>query len=234
MSKATSDKPGFIDSMTSVGARQAADCVLVIPVGATEQHGPHLPLTTDTAIAVALAERLAARAGNVVVAPALSYGASGEHAGFPGTISIGNRATELVLVELVRSAGNTWSRIMLLSTHGGNDLPVRRAVDMLRSEGRDVHAWFPSWSGDSHAGRTETSIMLCIAPEDVDPTAAAVGACAPLQEIMDAMRAGGVAAVSPNGVLGDPTRADADHGRELVDAATEDLVRLATQPRAKP
>ena len=144
---------------------------------------------------------------NIVVAPALSYGASGEHSGFAGTLSIGNAATELVLIELVRSAAGTWSRVILISTHGGNDIPVRRAVEQLRSEGRDVRAWFPSWPGDAHAGHTETSIMLSVAPERVDRAAAAVGALDPLEEIMEAMRAGGIAAVSPNGVLGDPTRA---------------------------
>ena len=60
--------------------------------GSTEQHGPHLPLSTDTDIALALADALAARRPDVVVAPALPYGASGEHAGFPGTLSIGHEA----------------------------------------------------------------------------------------------------------------------------------------------
>lgn len=222
----TIDNPDFISAMTSPCAGQAADCVLIIPVGSTEQHGPHLPLTTDTDIAVTLAERLAARAHNVIVAPALSYGASGEHAGFPGTLSIGNTATELVLSELVRSAAITWRRIILISTHGGNDIPVRRAVKKLRSEGRNVRAWFPSWPGDAHAGYTETSIMLFIAPERVDHAATEAGALDPLDQIMEAMRAGGVAAVSGNGVLGDPTGADPDHGRHLLEAATEELVQF--------
>lgn len=220
--------------MTSPAARQAENAVLVIPIGATEQHGPHLPLTTDTDIAIALAERLAARADNIVVAPALSYGASGEHSGFPGTLSIGNAAIELVLIELVRSASATWSRIIMISTHGGNDIPVRQAVAQLRSEGRDVRAWFPSWPGDAHAGHTETSIMLSIVPARVDRTAAAVGALAPLEEIIDAMRSGGIAAVSPNGVLGDATRADAAHGRDLLEAATDELVQLAAARAGAP
>ncbi|HET7720624.1 MAG TPA: creatininase family protein, partial [Acidimicrobiales bacterium] len=90
-------------------AEVAATSMLVVPLGATEQHGPHLPLDTDTTLATVLAHRLAARrssAGHhdVLVAPALPYGSSGEHAGFAGTLSIGAAATELVVVELVRSA----------------------------------------------------------------------------------------------------------------------------------
>ncbi|MYR62381.1 creatininase family protein, partial [Streptomyces sp. SID625] len=78
-------------------AAVAADCVLVVPVGSTEQHGPHLPFTVDTDIALALAERLAAVREWVVLAPPVHYGSSGEHAGFPGTLSIGLAATELLL-----------------------------------------------------------------------------------------------------------------------------------------
>src|SRR5690606_1146798 len=86
--------------------RDVADApphVLAVPLGSTEQHGPHLPLGTDTLVATALAHRLAAARGDVVVAPALAYGSSGEHAGFPGPPSIGQAALEPVAVELVRS-----------------------------------------------------------------------------------------------------------------------------------
>src|SRR6266487_530072 len=100
---------------------------LAVPVGSTEQHGPHLPLSTDTDIAVALADGLARRRPSVVVAPSLVYGSSGEHADFAGTLSIGQAATELVLLELVRSASATFPRTLLISAHGGNQLPVRRA-----------------------------------------------------------------------------------------------------------
>jgi mycofactocin precursor peptide peptidase len=72
---------------------------LVIPLGATEQHGPHLPLETDTVIAGGIALALAAVRADVIVAPPLAYGSSGEHAGFPGTLSIGQSALEEVVVE---------------------------------------------------------------------------------------------------------------------------------------
>ena len=216
----------FVRVLSSPAARETSGSLLIVPVGSTEQHGPHLPLTTDTDIAVALADMVAANAGEVVVAPALCYGASGEHASFPGTLSIGNDAVELVLTELVRSATETWRRVLLISTHGGNTDAVRRAVKHLRSENRDVRAWFPHWPGDAHAGNTETSIMLCIAERRVDRAAAEPGAPAPLEQILGMLRVGGVASVSENGVLGDPTNADPLHGRELLDAATNELLRL--------
>ena len=90
-----------------------------MPLGSCEQHGPHLPLGTDTIIATALADRLAARCPDIVVAPALAISASGEHAGFPGTLSIGTDTTAAVLVELARSAD--WAAgIVLVNGHGGN------------------------------------------------------------------------------------------------------------------
>ncbi len=212
--------------MTSPEAGRVADAVLVVPVGATEQHGPHLPLTTDTDIALALARRLAVRTRDVVIAPAVAYGSSGEHAAFPGTLSLGNAVTERLLLELGRSATLTWRRILLLSAHGGNSVPVRRAVAQLRAEGRDVRAWSPSWPGDAHAGHTETSVMLHLDAGRVDLRSAAPGVLEPLASLIDALRSRGVHAVSTNGVLGDPTAADAGHGRRLLDAATEELVVL--------
>ena len=190
--------------------------ILAVPLGSTEQHGPHLPLSTDTAIAVALAEGLATARSDVVVAPALCYGSSGEHAGFPGTLSIGQRALELVLVELVRSA-DAFRGVVVVNAHGGNADPLRRAVSVLAEEGRRVLAWTPSGDGDAHAGRSETSLMLALAPELVRLEAARAGDVRPLVELIDTLHADGVAAVSSSGVLGDPTGASADEGRSLLD-----------------
>ena len=110
------------------GRLAAAGALLAIPVGSTEQHGPHLPLSTDTDIAVALTGRLAARRPGVVVAPPVSYGSSGEHAGFAGTLSIGQAAVELVLTELGRSAAETFGHLVFVCAHGGNAAPARQAV----------------------------------------------------------------------------------------------------------
>jgi mycofactocin system creatininase family protein len=203
------------------------DAVLAVPVGATEQHGAHLPLSTDTEIAVALAQRLATARPGVVVAPAVAYGASGEHQAFPGTLSIGNEAIELLLVELGRSASETFARIVFVSAHGGNARPVWRAVRRLRDEGRDARAWSPRWDGDAHAGRTETAVMLALRPEAVRLELAAAGNAAPLAELMPALVAGGVRSVSRNGVLGDPEGATAEAGDALLEEATQDLLLAA-------
>jgi mycofactocin system creatininase family protein len=205
------------------GERAAAGVILAVPVGATEQHGPHLPLSTDTDIAVALCTRLAALRPDVLVAPAIPYGSSGEHAGFPGTMSIGQAALELLIVELCRSATDTFDRILLVSGHGGNLEPLGKAGESLRGESRDVRVYMPRYEGDPHAGRSETAIALALRPDLVRAERAAAGDTRPLAEILPLLRAGGVRAVSANGVLGDPAGANADEGAALLAHLTTDL-----------
>src|SRR5690606_3024760 len=121
-----------------VEQRAAAGAVLAVPLGATEQHGPHLPLATDPDIAVALCQRLAAARPGVRSAPAVPYGSSGEHDGVAGTLSIGQAAVEQLVLELGRSATRTFRHVLYVCAHGGNAVPVSRAVAALRSRGRDV------------------------------------------------------------------------------------------------
>ncbi|HVW35374.1 MAG TPA: mycofactocin biosynthesis peptidyl-dipeptidase MftE [Acidimicrobiia bacterium] len=204
-------------------AGPAAATILAVPLGSTEQHGPHLPIGTDTAVAAALAGRLAAARPDVVVAPALPYGSAGEHAAFPGTLSIGAAALEMVIVELARSA-DAFAGVVLISGHGGNAAPLTRAVVTLRAEGRDVLAWWPRLPGaDAHAGHTETSLMLALSPTTVRASAAEPGDLRPLATVMGELRRGGVAAVSPNGVLGDPTTATTEDGQHLLATLSADL-----------
>jgi creatinine amidohydrolase len=210
-------------------ARRTGGALLVVPLASTEQHGPHLPLSTDTDIAVALAERLVAARADAVVAPAVAYGASGEHSGFAGTVSIGQEAVELLLVELVRSASLTFERTVIVSAHGGNAAPLARAASRLAEEGRSVLTWAPRWRGDAHAGRTETSVMLALHPGRVALERAAAGNVTPLRDLYEALRAGGVRPVAGNGVLGDPGGASADEGRRLMDAAAADLIETVRQ-----
>jgi creatinine amidohydrolase len=207
-----------------VNARAAAGAFLAIPVASTEQHGPHLPLSTDTDLAVALCARLAGARRDVLVAPPVGYGSSGEHQAFAGTLSIGQEALEVLLIELCRSATVTFRRVLLVSTHGGNGEPVRRAQRRLRAESRDVLAWMPARPGDAHAGRTETSLQLALAPERVHLDRAEPGNTRPITELMPVLRASSVSAVSPNGVLGDPAGASAAEGAALLGALVRDLL----------
>lgn len=197
---------------------------VLVPVGSLEQHGPHLPLDTDTRIAAAVARRAAVGNPTMLLAPPVAYGASGEHEGFAGTLSIGHEALRLILIELGRSAGAWASNLVFVNGHGGNLPTVPDAVAQLRAEGRNV-AWFgcAAPDGDLHAGRTETSILLALAPELVRVDAATRGNIAPLPELMPAMIRGGVAAVSPNGVLGDPFGATAAEGEKLLSHLSDAL-----------
>jgi len=197
--------------------------MIALPIGSTEQHGPHLALSTDTDIAISLAERLALARGDVVVAPALAYGSSGEHSGFAGTISIGQDALEMLLVEWGRSASETFSRMIFVSAHGGNAAPVRAAGDCLVRESRAIHLWSPSWRGDAHAGRMETSMQLALDPGRVRLERAEPGNVTAMEILLPDLLRGGVRSVSPNGVLGDPVGASASAGEALLCELADDL-----------
>jgi creatinine amidohydrolase len=210
--------------------------VVVLPTGSCEQHGPHLPFATDAAIATAVVDRAVARlraAGvHAVAAPPLPYGASGEHEHFPGTVDIGHDALHAVLLELGRSIGRWADRLVFVNGHGGNAPTVAAAVARLRHEGRDA-AWVPCeivW-GDAHAGRTETSLMAAIAPAAVREDLAEPGATEPVEVLMPRLRTGGVRAVSPNGVLGDPAGASADEGEQLLAGLVEATVDAVLRGR---
>lgn len=210
------------------------DLHLLIPLGATEQHGPHLPLETDTLIAWSVGEAVAGARPDVVLAPALPYGSSGEHAGFPGTLSLGQAALEAVILELVRSARD-FRDVTVLAWHGGNAEPVARAAARLRAEGRTVNLWEPCVEGgDAHAGWVETSLMLALAP-DLVRDERPVGATEPLDRLLPRLRRHGVRAVAENGVLGDARTADARAGRRLLRRfATEIGALLDANSQAAP
>ena len=201
----------------ATSAETAGAALVLVPVGSIEQHGPHLPLDTDTVIAEAVARGVAEQLPGTWVAPSLSYGSSGEHQSFPGTSSTGTDALAHLVVELTRSM-RTWAdRVVLVNAHGGN-LAALNASDEVE--------WVPCATEevDLHAGFTETSLMLHLRPESVRPDRAEAGNTQPLSQILPAMMAGGVAAVAPNGVLGDPAGASAAEGERVLKAMVADVV----------
>lgn len=192
--------------------------VLLLPTGSLEQHGPHLPLATDTLVAEAVAARVHAMRPGTGLAPAIALGASGEHEGFPGTLSIGSDALCGVVVEVVRYAAAEWEAVVVLNGHGGNADALRRAADLCRREGRTLAVVHLGLAGmDAHAGRAETSMLLHLHPDLVRRERASAGAVAPIEQLLPILRTGGVRAVSANGVLGDPAGATAEEGARWVE-----------------
>lgn len=221
-------------------ARTSAEAVgapmLLVPIGAVEQHGPHLPLGTDNVVAAEICRRLTPGLGpGWVLGPLVPYGCSGEHEGFAGTVSIGRDQLVGFLVELGRSA-TRWARgVRFVTGHGGNVPSLVEACTLLASEGRDA-----AWTGmdlpgsDAHAGHTETSLMLRLRPALVHHGARAPGRTEPVSALMPSLREHGVAAVSPNGVLGDPTAASAEAGDLLLDQLCSTVLERLDRDRVGP
>ncbi|MGQ9927648.1 MAG: mycofactocin biosynthesis peptidyl-dipeptidase MftE [Chloroflexaceae bacterium] len=221
-----------------------ADTV-ILPLGATEQHGPHLPLGTDTLRAEALARRLARRLPGALVAPALPIGCSDEHAGFPGLLSLDAATLATVIVDCARRMA-AWgiTRLVLLSAHGGNGQALALAVERLRRELPDLRVWLPAHTlapdeavlavaaeagitpeeFGLHAGEGETSELLWLRPDLVRAEAAA-GYCGEMTTIVDTLQRLGLQAVTPNGVLGDPSRAHTARGERYLDARAGALAK---------
>jgi creatinine amidohydrolase len=214
----------------------------ILPVGATEQHGPHLALDVDTVSAVAVAHGVSASTG-VPVLPAIAYGCSlGHSRRWPGTIAV----TPQVLMDLVTQVGDWvmgagFRRLLILNGHVTNAAPLRCALELLRSRHdqalvaslslheispRVREAYFAD-ADDWHANAAETSLMLEIAPTSVRPDRVAAAD--------DPDRTGGllfshpVNRTSTNGVTGSPSRARREDGARLFTWLVEDLAARVRQ-----
>jgi creatinine amidohydrolase len=219
---------------------------VVMALGATEQHGPHMPLATDALIGDHLA-RIVAERLDAFLAPTLRIGCSEHHVGFAGTISLSEETYHSLVGDLVRSLlRGGFTRIVLLPTHGGNFGPLSAALAKL-DEGERAHVLaltdlgvlfeiarigerefgVPLGEGGLHAGEWETSLMLAIHPQLVSMGQAEPGFTGDMQEAVGAMLAGGVASISENGTIGDPARSSSGHGERywssVVDLVLEQI-----------
>lgn len=204
-------------------------CIVVLPLGAWEQHGPHLPLDTDSVIIEKVVSTSLEHSdiddASFFVAPVINVTASDEHLGFPGVLSTGTDALVDSVVAISRSA-STWAvGVLIANGHGGNFDALQRIQSALTYENVRHSVWsLPSYAGgDMHAGHTETSLMLHIAPDSVRTHLIPQTAKEAIK--VDDLRANGVKSVSPSGVLGHPATATESHGRDVFHLYTTSLVK---------
>ncbi|MEU8222095.1 creatininase family protein [Kribbella sp. NPDC048915] len=231
------------------GAVRTAPLV-IIPVGAQEQHGGGMAMSTDTVRAVGVADRVAERlAGRAVVAPPVPYGVSPHHMAFAGTMTLSPATFMQVLRDLVASlSDHGWRQFLVITGHGGNNAALSvLAQEYVRSD--VTFAWTPVTSVvadlitdvsavHGHAGEAETAQMLYLAPDLVQADRLEPGATTP-DELTTPARLSrqssgprlsvGFDAYHKRGVLGDPRRATAADGRLLVESAADRIAAFADE-----
>lgn len=221
-----------------VRALDRGRCVAILPVGAIEAHGPHLPLATDVVIALAMAragaEELAARGVATVILPPLAYTAAPFAASFPGTVSLAPETVTAAIVEIARSLSNQGFRTLAIANahlDPGHLAALHAAVDTCREEGL-LPMVFPDltrrpWggrltdefrSGACHAGRFEGSIVMAERPELVreEVRTALASNPASLSDAIRARKRSFEEAGGPRAYFGDPAAATAAEGTESV------------------
>lgn len=221
------------DTTEDVRARAADGSaqVAVLPVGSYEQHGPYLPLATDTLVACAIAREIAA-AYPVRVLPPLTISCSHEHAGWPGTVSISAATLHAVVRDIADSLRRSGVQsLVVVNGHGGNYV-LGNVVQEASARGERM-ALFPAaedWEEarvragvatslltDMHAGEIETSVLLHAHPEVVRPGYESADAVADDRRHLLTV---GMSAYTASGVIGRPSLGSADKGRELLAALT--------------
>jgi creatinine amidohydrolase len=208
--------------------------IVLLALGSWEQHGAHLPFDTDTVIIESVVDTAIRSVDpentQFSVVPTIGVTASDEHNGFAGTLSIGTNALSDAVVSIARSA--SWARgICIVNGHGGNADALKLVHSALNYENIRHSIWsLPYYEGaDMHAGHTETSLMLHLAPDTVRMDLAEVGAIGDSEILIERMRTGGIKEVSSNGVVGDPTNATAAHGATMLSFYADHLTKLLLQ-----
>lgn len=239
----------FVDLARITSAEAAAHAAgrapLLIPSGSLEQHGPHLPLATDTLIATELARLVAERVtGPVLVALTVAPALSWHHLGFPGTVDVPREAFEAVHDAYLATAEALGvGDAFLISAHGGNFACLGEYAEARNAGHRKVrvHAFsdfvpyleamragagklgLDALETDAHAGRLETSQALHLFPELVGPHEEAAGYTEAEDGWLERLFVDGVKAVSVNGVLGDPRGATAEAGEAIMESLADSI-----------
>ncbi len=221
----------------------AAGAIAVLPVGSVEQHGQHLPVGTDSLLVAAVADGLErSRSESMVLMPVQWYGASAHHLAFPGTASLSSelfaRVTAEVLASYATSTGQR--RFLILNGHGGNEAPIRIALEGFRASVPDGIAWACSYWGPmleamkedgiggspviGHADEIETSLMLAVLGDAVaGPGAADVESVTPYPWLHTSL---GFDRATRGGGVGSPAGATAQRGRRMLELAVGRLASL--------
>lgn len=213
----------------------------ILPVGSTEQHGPHLPINTDTLIAETIALATAKRSQGLVL-PAVPLGYAWVWRDVPATLTLSFDTYMRMIRDTVESASRWGIKgIYIMSGHGSNPQPIKHALRELIHEQIDVKVLYgvyagikemmaeaesDTWHGDVHADEIETSIMLAIAPHLVHmDRAAADYPPAPADYGQSELSMGNL---MRSGVFGDPTKASAEKGRRWIELAADRSATLWT------
>ncbi len=219
----------FISTATAHDEAARAAAVAVLPIGSFEQHGGHLPLATDTLIAAAIAQRVAADY-NLLLLPPITISCSHEHADFTGTVSISSVTLHAVLTDVAASLERAGvSKLVVVNGHGGNyvlnnvvqesNVGGHRTVLFPRSEdwtdARRAAGIVTANHEDMHGGEAETSILLAAAPETVRPSYRDADFTADERRNLLTL---GIRAYSESGVIGRPSLATAEKGWLLLEA----------------
>jgi creatinine amidohydrolase len=230
--------------MDEIGAAAAAGAVAVLPVGATEQHGPHLATGTDTLLADHVAGAAAERTGDVVL-PALAYGCSLGHTDrWPGTLSLHPATMTGVVVEVGRwTHASGFRKLVIVNGHATNGPPCQSAILQLRHELPDLRPRFVSIfdltpeiaarytedAPDFHANEAETSMVLHLDDSQVRPGQAVDEPDRTVGRVLSYP----MPAVTSSGVVGAPTTASAERGAALVEQLVDALAELLRRARAE-
>ena len=239
-------------SSPAAARRAEGKTAAIVPTGAIEQHGPHLPLNTDVLIAEAVSEEIALHTGAVTLEP-LAYGCSWHHTGFAGTVSLRTKTFVDLVSDVCRSLSDQGFVPVLLNGHHGNKAPLRIALTDLAEAGVRAYAFsyfdlladvlarvFPDpGSSVGHACALETSLIMHLRPDLVTVESIPSGGTPPAWPDPHMFGGDDISVVkpfemiNPTGVIGRPDEASADKGeqlfREAVDRCSETVMKILAE-----